>query len=54
MGHNYVGTEHILLALLDMEDGSGPLTNLGVDRAAAEANVRQALAAATAPPPDAP
>ena len=54
MGHNYVGTEHILLALLDMEDGSGPLTNLGVDRAAAEANVRHALAAATAPPPDAP
>jgi UDP-N-acetylmuramyl pentapeptide phosphotransferase/UDP-N-acetylglucosamine-1-phosphate transferase len=25
MGHNYVGTEHILLALLELEDGSGIL-----------------------------
>jgi len=25
MGHNYIGTEHILLALLELEDGSGIL-----------------------------
>ncbi|HEY2192745.1 MAG TPA: Clp protease N-terminal domain-containing protein [Actinomycetospora sp.] len=36
LGHNYVGTEHILLALLDHEDGDGVLTGLGLDRAAAE------------------
>src|ERR687893_3309393 len=36
LGHNYVGTEHVLLALLEHEDGSGTLTGLGVDRAAVE------------------
>jgi hypothetical protein len=46
LGHNYVGTEHILLALLDLEDGSGLLTGLGVDRAAVEAHITAALAAA--------
>lgn len=39
MGHNYVGTEHILLALLGQEDGDGPLTRLGLDKAAAEAHI---------------
>ena len=39
MGHNYVGTEHILLALLELEDGAGVLTGLGIDKAAAEAYV---------------
>jgi ATP-dependent Clp protease ATP-binding subunit ClpA len=34
--HDYVGTEHILLALLEVEDGSGVLSGLGVDKAAAE------------------
>jgi hypothetical protein len=33
LGHNYVGTEHILLALLDEEDGDGPLTTAGADKA---------------------
>ncbi|MFI7543558.1 Clp protease N-terminal domain-containing protein [Actinoplanes sp. NPDC049599] len=43
MNHNYVGTEHILLALLELEDGTGVLAGLGVDKAAAEASVaRQA------------
>jgi hypothetical protein len=32
LGHNDVGTEHILLALLEHEDGSGVLTNLGIQR----------------------
>ena len=46
LGHNYVGTEHILLALLDLEDGTGVLAGLGVDRARAEADVTSAVAAA--------
>jgi ATP-dependent Clp protease ATP-binding subunit ClpA len=32
LGHNYIGTEHILLALLEAEDGDGPLHTLGVDK----------------------
>ncbi|MFE5618092.1 Clp protease N-terminal domain-containing protein [Streptomyces sp. NPDC056470] len=39
LGHNYVGTEHILLALLEFEDGEGPLTGLGLDKARAEADI---------------
>lgn len=31
MGHNYIGTEHILLALLEQEDGSGVLAGLGLE-----------------------
>jgi Clp amino terminal domain, pathogenicity island component len=46
LGHNYVGTEHILLALLELEDGAGVLTGLGVDKSAAEANITAAVAAA--------
>src|SRR5687767_4697782 len=48
LGHNYIGTEHILLALLDLEDGTGVLAGLGVDRARAEADVTAAVAAAAA------
>ena len=44
MGHNYVGTEHILLALLELEDGAGVLTGLGLDKAAAEADIAAAVA----------
>lgn len=40
LGHDYVGTEHILLALLEQEDGAGPLTGLGLGRAAADEQVR--------------
>jgi hypothetical protein len=36
MNHNYVGTEHILLALLELEDGTGVLAGLGVNKPAAE------------------
>jgi hypothetical protein len=46
MGHNYIGTEHILLALLEFEDGTGVLTGLGVDKATAEANITAAVAEA--------
>lgn len=46
LGHGYVGTEHILLALLELENGAGTLTGLGIDKAAAEACVTDAVAAA--------
>jgi ATP-dependent Clp protease ATP-binding subunit ClpA len=44
MGHHYVGTEHILLALLELEDGAGVLNGLGLDKAAAEADITAAVA----------
>lgn len=48
LDHNYIGTEHLLLALLDCEDGTGPLHRAGVDRARAEADLARALEAITA------
>ncbi|MGW0041081.1 Clp protease N-terminal domain-containing protein [Rhodococcus sp. NPDC003348] len=47
LGHNYIGTEHVLLALLEVEDGNGPLSGLGVDRDRLEADLTAALAALT-------
>ena len=44
MGHNYIGTEHVLLALLELEDGTGVLSGLGIDKATTEANIVAALA----------
>jgi hypothetical protein len=44
LGHNYVGTEHILLALLEEEGGDGVLTGLGLEKAALESAVEGALA----------
>jgi hypothetical protein len=49
LGHNYVGTEHILLALLELEDGSGILTGLGLDKTTTETSVTQALAPVSRP-----
>ncbi|MGB8503558.1 Clp protease N-terminal domain-containing protein, partial [Mycobacterium sp.] len=43
LGHNYIGTEHILLALLEEEDDGGPLHRLGLDKAGVEAGVVTAL-----------
>ena len=48
LGHNYIGTEHILLALLELEDGTGVLAGLGVNKATAEANIAEAVAATLA------
>jgi ATP-dependent Clp protease ATP-binding subunit ClpA len=48
LGHNYVGTEHILLALLELEEGDGVLSGLGVDKTATESHVTAALAALAA------
>ncbi|WP_327255241.1 Clp protease N-terminal domain-containing protein [Streptomyces sp. NBC_01244] len=44
LGHSYVGTEHILLALLELENGTGPLSGLGVDKDGVENWVTDALA----------
>jgi hypothetical protein len=43
MDHNYIGTEHLLLALLESEDDAGPLHRLGVDQARVEADLIAAL-----------
>ena len=48
LGHNYIGTEHILLALLELEDGDGVLSRLGVEKARVEADITAALAAIVA------
>lgn len=44
LGHNDIGTEHILLALLELESGAGVLSDLGVDKATAEATLAATLA----------
>ncbi|MBD9731688.1 ATP-dependent Clp protease ATP-binding subunit [Streptomyces sp. H28] len=44
LGHNYVGTEHLLLALLEHENGTGVLSTAGVDKAASERYVVELLA----------
>ncbi|MFG3036902.1 Clp protease N-terminal domain-containing protein [Streptomyces sp. NPDC048330] len=51
LGHNYVGTEHILLALLEHEDGEGVLSGLGLDKATAEREIAETIASATAVTP---
>lgn len=47
LGHNYIGTEHILLALLEAEDGNGPLRELGVDKDRVESELVTALESLT-------
>ncbi|WP_020663015.1 Clp protease N-terminal domain-containing protein [Amycolatopsis benzoatilytica] len=46
LGHNYIGTEHLLLGLLDQGEGAGyeVLTELGVGKDAAEAKIKEVLA----------
>lgn len=39
LAHNYIGTEHILLAMLEVEDGDGPLHQLGVDKQRVETDL---------------
>ncbi|MGE0297035.1 Clp protease N-terminal domain-containing protein [Pseudonocardia sp.] len=43
LGHNYIGTEHILLALLEAEDGDGPLAGLGLRKDEVEAAVLELI-----------
>ena len=40
LGHDHVGTGHLLLALLAQEDGAGPLTSAGLTPEATERAVR--------------
>jgi hypothetical protein len=44
LGHNYIGTEHILLALLEQENGEGLLSGLGISKTTTEEQVKEALA----------
>jgi ATP-dependent Clp protease ATP-binding subunit ClpA len=44
LGHNYIGTEHILLALLELEDRAGVLAELGVEKEAVDGYVEAVLA----------
>ena len=44
LGHNYIGTEHILLALLEVEPDDGGLTALGLAKADVEAQIVSQLA----------
>ncbi|MGE3289254.1 MAG: Clp protease N-terminal domain-containing protein [Pseudonocardia sp.] len=43
LGHNYIGTEHILLALLEAEDEAGVLTGLGLRKEAVEESIAEML-----------
>ncbi|MET4431562.1 MULTISPECIES: Clp protease N-terminal domain-containing protein [unclassified Mycolicibacterium] len=47
LGHNYIGTEHILLALLESEGDQGPLHDLGVDKQRVETELVDALRSIT-------
>lgn len=49
LGHNYIGTEHLLLALLELEDGKGVLSGLGVEQPAVSASIIRILSSLTAP-----
>ncbi|MFJ7902406.1 Clp protease N-terminal domain-containing protein [Streptomyces sp. NPDC096198] len=44
LGHTYICTEHILLALLELENGQGPLSSLGLDKATTEEYLTALLA----------
>ncbi|MBB4686682.1 ATP-dependent Clp protease ATP-binding subunit ClpA [Amycolatopsis jiangsuensis] len=46
LGHNYIGTEHLLLALLEQGEGGGyeVLSELGITKEPAEAKINEALA----------
>jgi hypothetical protein len=44
LGHNYVGTEHILLALLEQENGAGALADSGVTKTGTEEQIAVLLA----------
>jgi hypothetical protein len=44
LGHNYIGTEHILLALLEHENGEGVLSTLGIDKPTTERHIADLLA----------
>ena len=48
LGHNYVGTEHILLALLELDGEDGPLHALGLTKVGVERFVLATLGSPSA------
>ncbi|GAA3095378.1 Clp protease N-terminal domain-containing protein [Streptomyces echinatus] len=44
LGHNYIGTEHLLLALLEHENGRGVLNGLGITKASTEERLAEMFA----------
>ncbi|AXE87669.1 Clp protease N-terminal domain-containing protein [Streptomyces sp. Go-475] len=54
LGHNYIGTEHILLALLEHENGEGVLSGLGIGKERTERYVAEALVKITQAQKDVP
>lgn len=52
LGHNYIGTEHMLLALVELEDGSGPLHRAGIDKNRCETDLIAVLESLAAPQKD--
>jgi len=43
LGHNYIGTEHVLLALLEFEAGEGVLADLGLDKDTVDVEIEALL-----------
>ena len=50
LGHNYIGTEHVLLALLECEQGDGVLTGLGLEKGRIENRLGEMLAVLSVAP----
>jgi ATP-dependent Clp protease ATP-binding subunit ClpA len=49
LGHNYIGTEHILLALIEAEPDDGPLHTLGIDKQPVETELVKVLSSLVDP-----
>jgi ATP-dependent Clp protease ATP-binding subunit ClpA len=47
LGHNYIGTEHVLLALLELEGDGGPMHSAGIDKERFEADLIATLESLT-------
>ncbi|KOV68412.1 Clp protease N-terminal domain-containing protein [Streptomyces sp. MMG1121] len=47
LGHNYIGTEHILLALLEQENGEGVLNGLGITKPGTERHIAKMMSLLT-------
>lgn len=43
LGHNYIGTEHILLGLIEQESGNGPLSGAGITKESVEPQILERL-----------
>ncbi|MFI5714504.1 Clp protease N-terminal domain-containing protein [Nocardia sp. NPDC051750] len=43
LGHNYIGTEHVLLAILEQENGSGLLSGAGLRKDPLETRLKEIL-----------